>query len=594
MPRRTRWHPQPRSFLSLAAIVSFLFPLTASRAFGAWPSDGLPIAAVSGRQDLPRGISAPNGDVLVFWSEFAGSPYVLFAQRITVQGTVASGWQGSGRGVVEAPAFFSAPDVEHDGFGGYLLAWYDVRTTGGSRGIYSHRIDAEAAASPGWSFSGTAICTTSTIINYGFDMCRDGAGGAFVAWTDSRNTPPNSTIVYDVFAHHVRGDGTLDPAWPSQGRSLTTGPGYKYPWAMIADDAGGFWRVSENSIETSKITVTHHAADGSERGAWTTPSFASHPAAVSDGTGGIYFTWEDFRDYLQPPPGDAIYAMRLDSNATPHFGWASDGVLVAGSARTDKLPTITATGDGAVVISWLETGGTPDDEFIAQRVEANGTLTPGWPAGGRRFARSSDILDGWPLAVPDGAGGAMFAFRRNTPNLFGSRVTKTGSVPPSFPDTGLSLCSVSGNQFLQSMVSDGLNGAYVIWEDWRNGSNNSDVYAMRFTRDGRVADTTTVSPTPPPTPSGAQVALSQPRPNPTFGTSAFRLTLSAGTHARVEIIDLSGRRVAILLDEAVSAGTIDLVWDGLDDERRLTPPGVYLLRARAGSEDVSRRIVRLE
>jgi hypothetical protein len=229
---------------------------------------------------------------------------------------------------------------------------------------------------------------------------------------------------------------------------------------------------------------------------------------------------------------------------------------------------ITATGDGAVVVAWLSTGGAEDDEFVAQRVESNGMLTPGWPAGGRAFATSTDILDGRPSIVRDGAGGAMFAFRRNTANLFGSRVTATGTVPPAFPDTGLSLCTLSGDQFLESLVSDGLNGAYVLWQDYRDDPpNRSDVYAIRFTRDGGIGP---VSPSPLPT---SRIALSRPSPNPTFGSCTFRLSLPAESRARIEVLDLSGRIVAMLLDDVVAAGAIDLQWDGQDRNRRPLPPG---------------------
>jgi hypothetical protein len=577
----------------LKAVVSLSFiPLFARAALAAWPSDGLPVASGPIQQRLPIGITAPEGDLLTFWSEL-GQPFSLRAQRNTIQGTLASGWPEGGRGVLAAPASASLPELVADGAGGYLLAWYDFRSTGGARGIYAARLDGEAAVMPGWSNTGTPICTTfAGPLNDLVRMCPDGSGGAFVAWTDSRNTPPLHPLVYDVYAHHVRGDGTLDPAWPAEGRSLTSGDGYKYPHAMIADATGGFWRVSENPAETSQILVAHHASDGGLLGQWTTPSFASQPRAVSDGAGGIFVTWRDCRNCLTVP-ADGIFLMRLGPWALPRAGWPDGGLRVAASTRDDKNPTLTAS-DGAVVVAWLETGGAPNDEFLARRVESNGAFSIGWPVGGRAFATSTDILDGWPLIVPDGAGGAMFAFRRNLPNLFGSRVTAGGRVPSAFPDTGLSLCSIHDDQFLQSLVSDGLNGAYVLWEDRRAGGLDVDVYAMRFTREGEVGATTSVSPPPPPPSTAPRVALSRPAPNPTFGSCAFRLSVPGGGRARVEVMDLRGRHVVTLLDEFVSAATVDVQWDGRDGDRRSMPPGIYLVRARVGGDEAARRIVRLE
>jgi len=563
------------------------FLLMALTAFADWPSSGLPIATGPGDDSRPIGITAPGGDLLMFWNEFAASPYVLRAQRVTIQGTLASGWPAGGRGVVSTPAGIGVPQLDTDGSDGYLLAWFDFRASGGSRGIYGIRIDAETAVRPGWNASGTPICTTSTPqggpLNDLVRICPDGAGGAFVAWTDSRNTPPMSVLVYDIFAQHILRDGTLDPAWPAEGLAMTGGAGYKYPQAMIADSQGGFFLVSDDS-------VTHRGSDAERLGTWGMPIYSSQPEAMSDGAGGLFVTWHDCRNCLSIPE-DGIYVMRLGPGAQPRPSWPIGGVQVAASSRDDRNPTLTTSG-GAVVVTWLETGGSPDDVFKAKRVEANGSFTFGWPTGGRAFAKSSDILDGWPLIVPDGEGGAMFAFRRNLPNLFGSRVTSTGTVPAAFPDTGLSLCSLTGDQFLHDLVSDGLNGAYVLWDDQRDG--NWDVYAMRFTRAGEVGSTTSDDPPPPPTVTLPQVALSLPVPNPTFGSSAFKLSLSASTRTRVEVLDLSGRSVITLLDQTMPAGTLDLEWDGRDRDGRSTPPGMYLLRARAGDDDVAQRIVRLK
>ena len=182
----------------------------------------------------------------------------------------------------------------------------------------------------------------------------------------------------------------------------------------------------------------------------------------------------------------------------------------------------------------------------------------------------------------------MFAFRRNTPNLFGSRVGAMAQVPAAFPETGLSLCSLSEDQFLVSLVSDGANGAYLLWQDERDYATNSfDIYATRFTRDGEVGSTTSVEP---PVVLSA-ITLSAPRPNPAFTQSSFELTLPVAGHARVDVLDLSGRLVAVIHDGDLAAGRTVLSWDGLDQDQRRAPPGLYLLRARAAGTSARQRIV---
>ena len=581
---------RPNAWTSAAIAASIAFAAAPAR--GEWPPSGLPLATGPTLQVSPIGLAGAGGELHAFWVDAGPSTYALRAQHLTLQGTLVPGWPAGGRGVVAAPAAISSPAVIPDGAGGALLVWYDYRASGGPRGIYGIRVDDEAAVEPGWNPSGTPICTTTSPQGLGplndlHALCSDGAGGAFVAWTDARNTPPAGTLVYDVFAHHVLSDGSLDPGWPAAGRGLTTGPGYKYPHALIADAVGGFWLVTENSNATYRIAATHHGADGSETGRWTSASFASRVAGVSDGAGGIYLTWRDCRDCAGG--SDAIYAIRLGAGAVPRPGWSMDGEAIGSSPHDDDLPVIVATGDGAAMIAWLETGGGLD-AYVARRVEADGGFAPAWRSGGRAFATSTDILSGWPLIVPDGDGGAMFAFRRNTPNLFGSRVDAAAQVPAAFPDTGLSLCTLSGDQFPVSLVSDGVGGAFLLWEDQRDFAvDRFDVYATRFTREGLVGSTVSVV-APPAVPG---VAMSAPRPNPASESAAFDLALPAAARVRVEVLDLAGRLLLVLLDGDLAAGTHVLRWDGRDRDRRRVPPGIYLVSARTASSTVGRRIVRM-
>jgi hypothetical protein len=565
--------------LAIALVVA------AAPAQAAWPPSGLPVATGAADQTLPIGLTGPNGQLQAFWVDVGSPTHSLDSQHLTIQGTVAPGWPAGGRGVVTIAAGISSPKVTPDGSGGAILAWHDYRS--GAHGTYAIRVDSEAAVMPGWNPAGTAICSETGSFDDLVAVCGDGAGGAFVAWTDARNTPPMGTLVYDVFAQHVLPNGSLDPNWPVTGRGLTSGPGFKYPHVLVADGSGGFWLETENSNATSQIAITHHGADGIETSRWTSPSFASSGTGVSDGAGGIFLTWKDCRDCATG--SNAIYAIRLAPGGAPAAGWPVGGAAIAISTDTVDFPVIIRTEDGAAMIAWLRTGVAPD-AYIARRIEANGSFASAWLAGSRTFAVSSGILSGWPLIAPDGAGGAMFAFRRNTPNLFGSRVDAFAQVPPAFPDTGLSLCSLSGNQFPVSLVSDGLNGAYLLWQDLRDYSNSQfDVYATRFTRDGIVGATTEV----PGTPLLPGLALSAPRPNPASGSSSFELTLPAAGHVLVEVLDVAGRQLVVLHDGALDAGPHAFRWDGFDESRRRMPPGVYLVSARTTNAIVGRRIVRL-
>ena len=84
-------------------------------------------------------------------------------------------------------------------------------------------------------------------------------------------------------------------------------------------------------------------------------------------------------------------------------------------------------------------------------------------------------------------------------------------------------------------------------------------------------------------------------PNPFRAVTTIELTRpqAASTPYRVTVHDLSGRLVATLLDGEAGAGAIRLVWDGRAASGGVAPAGLYLVHARIGSVELTRRVVRL-
>jgi hypothetical protein len=77
-----------------------------------------------------------------------------------------------------------------------------------------------------------------------------------------------------------------------------------------------------------------------------------------------------------------------------------------------------------------------------------------------------------------------------------------------------------------------------------------------------------------PRPSAAPLALT---PNPTRGAQRVVVPAAAAAGARLEIVDVSGRRVR----HAATLPRAEFVWDGRDDAGRPVPAGVYLVRVVA-------------
>src|SRR5262249_27286588 len=74
---------------------------------------------------------------------------------------------------------------------------------------------AARAAWPNQSWINLQICRATNGQNSPM-MVSDGSGGAIVTWVDGRNSCCGS----DIYAHHVLASGSVDSAWPVDGRAL--------------------------------------------------------------------------------------------------------------------------------------------------------------------------------------------------------------------------------------------------------------------------------------------------------------------------------------------------------------------------------------
>jgi photosystem II stability/assembly factor-like uncharacterized protein len=95
-------------------------------------------------------------------------------------------------------------------------------------------------------------------------------------------------------------------------------------------------------------------------------------------------------------------------------------------------------------------------------------------------------------------------------------------------------------------------------------------------------------------PVATRLALSAPAPNPARGPVRCVLALPAAGHARVAVFDAAGRRLRVLLEGGRAAGSHAIEWDGRDERGARAARGVYFLRASAGGETVTRRLVRAD
>lgn len=85
--------------------------------------------------------------------------------------------------------------------------------------------------------------------------------------------------------------------------------------------------------------------------------------------------------------------------------------------------------------------------------------------------------------------------------------------------------------------------------------------------------------------------LAAPAPNPVHGLARFTFGLPAPGRARLDILDVQGRRVRSLADGVYAAGHYVRGWDLRDENDRPVAPGVYLAQFSGIGGSVVRRIV---
>jgi hypothetical protein len=98
-------------------------------------------------------------------------------------------------------------------------------------------------------------------------------------------------------------------------------------------------------------------------------------------------------------------------------------------------------------------------------------------------------------------------------------------------------------------------------------------------------------PGPPASPAG--LALHAAAPNPFVRSTVLSFELPRASHVRLDVLDVSGRRVRTLLSESRPPGRHSVTWDGTDERGRRSAAGVYQYRMQAGTFVATRQLVLL-
>jgi hypothetical protein len=104
-------------------------------------------------------------------------------------------------------------------------------------------------------------------------------------------------------------------------------------------------------------------------------------------------------------------------------------------------------------------------------------------------------------------------------------------------------------------------------------------------------DVTSVPVSPVGKPGNVFASLRPVMPNPVVKGARFSFDLFRSGRVTLRVYDVTGRRVATVLDGALEAGTHNIAWDGRGDDGTRLRSGIYLYELSLGGQRAARRLV---
>src|SRR5439155_13938272 len=174
---------------------------------GAWPPGGVVLCAAREEQVLDGVCRDGAGGAFAAWRDYRSYPELgvsfpwldIYAQHVTADGHVTSGWPSNGLSVCTAPEGQLGARMVPDGSGGFVAAWNDYRSGAGE--IYAQRVLGSGRLAPGWTTDGRLVSSLAGA-EFRASIAEDGSGGAYVAFENETSTGP-----WKVHAQHLTGSG---------------------------------------------------------------------------------------------------------------------------------------------------------------------------------------------------------------------------------------------------------------------------------------------------------------------------------------------------------------------------------------------------
>ena len=187
--------------------------------------------------------------------------------------------------------------------------------------------------------------------------------------------------------------------------------------------------------------------------------------------GEAIFVWSDTRYGMRN-----IFAHKVNGNGD--LLWGEDGAVVTDLPGRQEDPVAITDGDGGVFVAWVDYRFDEQGDIFFQHLDNNGSIS--LDAEGVALAQvagkqisinmCTDSLGGVFVTWQDKRGGVH-------DDIYGTHISADYTVIA--PGSGVPIVDATGDQNSKTIEYAGNNEAFIAWADFREGSN-ADVYAQRL------------------------------------------------------------------------------------------------------------------
>ncbi len=357
--------------------------------------------------------------------------------------------------------------------------------------IYCQKIDADGNRLWGdGDERGVPVCTAEGY-QESVRIVHDGQGGCIIAWKDLRGGD-----VGDLYAMRILNDGTPDPDWPENGLAIVAEPGAQSSHTADVDGAGGMiigWKdgrqVGDFDIWAQRVTPDGDLLWGEEQGIVICNNVSNQdsPKLCPDGQGGAFFSWVDDRNRQET--NKDIFAQRVDSDGELMWGAAEDGIPLCTAQEEQINNRIVLSEPGTAIVLWEDKRANGNEyDLYAMRINGQNEMVKTWQPDQGKPVAIADRQQQRSRVYPDGEGGAYFAWEDERDGAYPEvdiwiqRLNVNGDA--MWTENGIPVCRVDGEMKAPLIRTTTDGGAVIAWGDQRDGSPH--LYAQRVAAlDGR-------------------------------------------------------------------------------------------------------------